>query len=169
MSAWVLPTVVILVAALLALTLPLIILLYYHVRINFRRSNLLSKIHELQLEREYLRLFHFQEWKKYPNDPEGNKKVGEEFERYFNSSFEGMHKTKNYWLPLLLTLITTSIMGLIFYAWFNAEAAGLALVAATAVLPLAIAVILASVYYGWRRVQRQARQPGSPQGTRRTP
>lgn len=146
MSAWVLPTVVILVAALLALTLPLVILLYYSVRINFRRNNLLSKIHELQLEQEYLRLYHFQEWKKYHDDPAGNEKVLEEFEKYFNASFEGMHKTKNYWLPLLLTFLTTSIMGLVFYAWFGEEVAGRVPIAATPVLPLAIAGGLFYVY-----------------------
>jgi len=147
MSAWVLPTVVILVAALLALTLPLVILLYYNVRINFRRNNLLSKIHELQLELEYLRLYHFQEWTKYRQDPVGNKKVLEEFEKYFNASFEGMHKTKNYWLPFLLTLITTSIMALVFYAWYSAELAGRVPAASPPLLlPLAVAGGLFYVY-----------------------
>ena len=146
MSAWVLPTIAILVAALLALCLPLTILLYYRVRINFRRNNLLSKIHELQLEREYLRLFHYQEWKKIPNDPEGNKKVQEEFEKFFNTSFEGTNNTKNYWLPFLLTSVTTLIMGLIVFAWFNVEVAARVPILSTPVLPLAVAGGLFYIY-----------------------
>ncbi len=115
MSNWVPRAVVIWIfLVLLAFSLPLLSLAYYFLRLKLRKRFLLAKILELDLECEYLRVFHFAEWEKFKKK-EGLE-VRKHFENIFTEQFQSDNSFNNFILPLLLTSAAT-----LFFAYFGAD------------------------------------------------
>lgn len=100
-----------LVFAIVCVSLPLIVIAYYCLRLGLRRRILLAKIRELHLEAEYLRIFHFSEWKEVRGkDPDS---IRQKFENVFSRQFQGDNSFWNYLLPLVLTFLTTLVFALV--------------------------------------------------------
>lgn len=144
MFRWISPTIASLVSAILALGLPLLIVTYYKQRIKFRQRNLCAKIHELGLEKEYLRIFQYVEWENVQGKT--SKEIKEAFDDAFKKSFEGENSPKNYFLPLLLTFLTTLIMALVIFASLQPVVAKDLYFLSSNILPFAIAGGLFYVY-----------------------
>lgn len=96
-----------------ALSLPLLIVAYYLLRLRLRRNSLKAKIIELHLEPDYLRVFHFSDWEEVYDKPP--LLIRSCFVQVFDKQFHGDNSFKNYLLPLGFTLITTSVFSFFLY------------------------------------------------------
>lgn len=114
MMNWIDLLTVRIVFAVACISLPLIVIAYYFLRLGLRRRILLAKIRELHLEAEYLRIFHFSEWKEVRGkDPEP---IRRKFENVFSRQFQGDNSFWNYLVPLALTFLTTLVFALVICA-----------------------------------------------------
>ncbi len=159
MTEWINPIGIALVVALVALALPLLALSYYTLRLGLHRSNLLAKIHECGLEEEYLRLFHFKEWQPLHDrqqqavDRKANaaeiqaieQSIRDAFEVAFKARFQWDNSWRNYLLPLLFTLATTTVFALVILRALL-SASSLDAFLANGVLPFAIAGAMLYVF-----------------------
>jgi len=102
-----------LVFGIVCLALPLVIIAYYKLRLGLRRRILLAKIRELHLEAEYLRVFHFSEWKEVKD--KGPDVIRQKFGAIFSRQFQGDNSFWNYFVPFVLTLLTTLIFAFVIY------------------------------------------------------
>lgn len=99
--------------AMLAASLPLLMLAYYFLRLRLRRNILEARILELELESEYLRVFHFAEWEKLKSKNANQIRTG--FETVFTKQFQSDNSFKNYCLPFLFTCVTTFVLSSLIY------------------------------------------------------
>ena len=106
-------TVVGIFCGMLAASLPLLMLVYYFLRLRLRRNILEAKILELELESEYLHVFHFAEWEKLKSKNANEISAG--FETVFTKQFQSDNSFKNYCLPLLFTCVTTFVLSYFIY------------------------------------------------------
>lgn len=108
----------IVLALAIAIWLPLLIIVYYWLRLGLRRKALKSRITELHLEPDYLRVYDYTLWDKYcaphvaKKEPE---KIRHVFEKVFDLQFSLANRDFNYILPFLLTLTSTSLFALVIY------------------------------------------------------
>lgn len=100
---------ILLTAATVALTLPLLIISYGLFRLKWRWRNLLVKIQELNLEKEYLRIFQHSDFEDVQDD--SLEDIKKSTEVVFRKRFWGENSLTNYIVPFLLTLSTTIILG----------------------------------------------------------
>jgi hypothetical protein len=97
----------------LALFLPLIVVVYYVLRLRLRRNTLMAKIFELHLEPDYIRVFHFKEWEKIADRSKDN--IRSQFSSLFNTKFQGDNSFRHFMLPLAAIAITMAAFASIFY------------------------------------------------------
>ncbi len=118
MNAWLDQLAVILVALLVAVSLPLLILAYYGLRLRLRRSMLSAKIVQLHLEAEYLKVYHFADWEKIRD--QDAETIRKRFEAVFAKQFRGNNGFRSFLLPLGLTTVTSVLMAVVVYRTLNA-------------------------------------------------
>lgn len=122
---------IVLVTFIIALPLPLLIVAYYRLRLGRRRENLKAKIREMDLEREYLKVF---------QRPAANSRQASavqqggftdfhaDFDDAFDRQFHWDNRQTNFLLPLLLTFLTTAgfavIIGLSLQPGTSSASAG---------------------------------------------
>ncbi len=107
---------VVLVTLIIALPFPLLIFAYSRLRLSKRRENLKAKIHELGLEREYLKVFAHADSGKRPaveTDNASYREIQAEFDQAFDNQFQWDNSGSNFLVPLLLTLLTTVLFALV--------------------------------------------------------
>jgi hypothetical protein len=104
---------IVLTAALIVFSFPLLITTFYGLRLGARRRALNAKLLELNLDGEYLKVFHGAEWAALgalgQRQPA---RIRAKFTDLFANQFRGDNSWKNYRLPFLLTLGTTTVFAL---------------------------------------------------------
>lgn len=143
MFDWISQLPVILVSLIVALSLPLLILAYYTLRLGLRRRVLAAKIIELHLEPEYLKVYHFGEWEAVREQDADKKRA--KFEEVFSQQFRGDNSFGNFVLPLLLTTASTFLMALVIYQSL-VSASSITAFFQNSVLPLSVAGSLLYVF-----------------------
>jgi hypothetical protein len=89
-------------------TLPLLIIFYYVKKVRLRRNNLWTRILEFQVEKEYLRVYHYAEWESLVNETEeADYEIRKKAEEKFNIWYSMENSLPDYAMPFLLTLVTT--------------------------------------------------------------
>jgi hypothetical protein len=106
-----------LVCVLFVIALPLIVLAFYVLRLGVRRTALLAKIAELNLEPEYLRVYSYDSYRRITQQ-----ETDDGLRRLFNDAFAKQFRGDNlffaYLPPLLLLLLTTGVfVGIIIQLW----------------------------------------------------
>lgn len=111
--------IIVLVSALIVLSFPLLVVAFYRLRLGARRRALLSKLLELNLEGEYLKVFHYAEWETLVADKtDVDRRIRASFVELFTNQFRGDNSVKNYIVPIFLTLLTTSLFALyVLWLW----------------------------------------------------
>ncbi len=102
----------------IAVWLPLLIIVYYWLRLGLRRKALRSRITELHLEPDYLRVYDYASWDKYCAPDVARKepdKIRHIFEKTFDLQFSLANRDFNYILPFVLTLTSTTLFALVIY------------------------------------------------------
>jgi len=102
-----------LVATLAGLPLPALILAYYALRRRLRGKIIYAKILELQLEKEYLRVFYSPVWEQVRDaSPEA---VRQRFNQVFDTEQQGNNRISNYFLPFVLTSLGSLLFSVLLY------------------------------------------------------
>ncbi len=152
MTEWINPSAIGLVVVIVALSLPLLSLTYYFLRLGVRRNILLSKIREFGLENEYLRVFHSQVWQGLheragasANQLPGPETIRETFEESFKKQFQWDNSWASYFLPQFFTLLTTVLFALVILSSLLSTNS-LSAFLANGILPFAITGALLYVF-----------------------
>jgi hypothetical protein len=104
---------IVLTALLTVLSFPLMVTAFYRLRLGARRRALNAKLLELNLEGEYLKVFHGAEWEALAASGQLQRdQIRAKFTDLFANQFRGDNSWANYRLPFLLTLGTTIVFAL---------------------------------------------------------
>lgn len=112
MEQWLVIIGTILACLIVWLSLPLVTVAYYVVRLAARREHILAKIELLDLEDEYLRIFHLEQWQELPDNDE---EIFQSFEELFRGHFSGENSFGKYSFPFALLTITTTVFAIAIY------------------------------------------------------